>query len=81
MFRLQAELGGTSGEGAEADAPNSGGDNLNVDDTDMYLFTQKQAISDDSNVLVDEKLYLVDENLADKWQTFYGSEFVHNDPI
>lgn len=50
MFRLQAELGGTSREGAEADAPNSGGDNLNVDDTDMYLFTQKQAVSDDSNL-------------------------------
>lgn len=50
MFHLQAELGGTSGEGAEADAPNSGGDNLNVDDTDMYLFTQKQAVSDDSNL-------------------------------
>ncbi|RXH71603.1 hypothetical protein DVH24_025104 [Malus domestica] len=37
--QAKAELGGTSGEGAEADAPNSGGDNVIVDDTDMYLFT------------------------------------------
>ncbi|TQD69091.1 hypothetical protein C1H46_045376 [Malus baccata] len=37
--QAKAELGGTSGEGAEADAPNSSGDNLIVDDTDMYLFT------------------------------------------
>ncbi|KAM0987749.1 hypothetical protein ACFX2J_011775 [Malus domestica] len=36
--QAKAELGGTSGEGAEADAPNSGGDDLSVDDIDMYLF-------------------------------------------
>ncbi|KAM2334226.1 hypothetical protein ACFXTH_011800 [Malus domestica] len=36
--QAKAELGGTSGEGAEADAPISGGDDLSVDDIDMYLF-------------------------------------------
>lgn len=38
MLLLQAELGGTSGEGAEADTPISGEDDLSVDDIDMYLF-------------------------------------------